>query len=112
MKDPFARPVRVEYCRHCHGYGNVVKGYALAKASRRITGAPRGALHVFVVGTAGIYEATEEAVELAKAAKKAVVFDFNGQLVVVRAGDDSVKIARDWWIAAYGCTPEESLANR
>lgn len=41
-----------------------------------------------------------------------VAFDFNGKTVVVRQTDDPVEVARSWWRAAYGETPEETAARR
>lgn len=106
------RPVQREECSYCYGTGCVTRSYALAAASSPIKRASRMAVHAVAVGCSSIFECAREAAELATLTRRAVAFDFNGRLVVVRKGDDPNAIARDWWKKTYKETPEQSAARR
>lgn len=75
-------------------------------------GVPPDVLQAFVVGSAFIFEATRDALEVAKGTGRTVAFLFNTKLVVVRPRDDSDAVARAWWQEVNGETPEESWARR
>jgi hypothetical protein len=89
----------------------VIEAYALSP-SERFDGAPTDALHASVVGSFDIFEASKEAVDLSKRARRPVAFEFNGQVVVAHDGDDPDKIARTWWQLQYNETPEATFARR
>ena len=105
------RPARPQTCPRCRGCGTVDDGYALAPAEP-FDGAPAGAVHASVVGASDIFEASREAVDLARLAGRPVAFEFNDQVVVARAGDDPDKISRAWWQRQYNETPEATFARR
>lgn len=110
------RPKRVRKCPRCHGCGTIVDSYALMPSPRtdafKLAGTPLDTLCAFVVGSFDIFEATREAVDLAKRSRRPVAFEFNEQIVLVRASDDPDAIARLWWKNAYGETPEQTFARR
>lgn len=108
-----SRPKRSRTCQHCRGSGETVEGYALHASTRERTKVTiPDAIHAVVAGASTIREATLEAHEVATRSQRPVVFDFNGQIVVVRHDDDPEKVWRDWWMKAYGQTPEQSYASR
>lgn len=106
------RLYRTKKCPRCDGHGEVDEPYALTHWEQAIKGAPSDSIHACVAGMFDIFTACREAVQIARAAKRPVVFDFNDQIVVVRWSDDPDLIARVWWQRAYGCTPEETWRAR
>lgn len=106
------RPARMSPCCRCKGTGQVDDGYCLAPTKDTITGAPRGSIPAFVCGAVTIFEATREASELAKAAKRPVVFRFNELTVIVQPDSDPDLVARSWWMDSLGETPEQTAARR
>ena len=105
------RPERTKKCPRCGGCGTIDVGYALAPTDRVID-APNNAVRAFVVGASSIFDACKEAADIAKRSGDPVAFEFNGQTVVLRPGDNADKVARDWWQKQYNETPEETLARR
>ncbi len=105
------RPTRSQTCPHCRGCGTVIEAYALVP-TERFDGAPPNALCAFVVGSFDIFTASKEAVDLAKRAKRPVAFEFNGQVVVARGGDNPDRLSRAWWQLQYNETPEAAFARR
>ncbi len=103
------RPRRSSQCLNCRGLGHVDRGYYLQPSLLTIR---EGAFTAVVVGSASIFEATQEGSELAKDAKIPVAFCFIDRIVVVGPDDDPVQVARNWWIDFYKETPEESAARR
>lgn len=75
-------------------------------------GVPPDVLQAFVVGSAYIFDATREALEVARRTGRTVAFLFSARLVVVRPRDDSDAVARAWWQEANGETPEQTWARR
>ena len=111
VKKLFDRPLQLRECSSCHGLGHVPVPRWLVPHSE-VPGAPEGAVTAAVVGSASIFEAIREAREIAARGKFPVAFNFNGKCVVVRPDDDPEQVARAWWIAFHGRTPEESDAQR
>lgn len=110
-----SRPARAQACASCGGQGSVRQPYWLIPnppSMGPVRGAPEGAVHAFVAGSAFIQEATQEASELAKRAQRPVAFEFIGKLVVVHPGDDPDLAWRTWWIGFYGRTPEQDAGSR
>ncbi len=109
-----SRPARVEQCSRCGGTGSHVDLYALRPGSRRELALQRRAGMVIAtpVGASDIFECCREAAEIAERAKRPVAFQFNEQVVVMKPGDNPNLVARSWWQAAYGETPEETMEKR
>lgn len=110
-----SRPTRTQVCARCGGEGTVAQPYYLTTnppSMGPVRGAPEGAVHAFVVGSAFIHEATREASEIARRAQRAVAFEFMERLVVVRPDDDPEQVWRAWWTEFYGQTFEQSVASR
>lgn len=106
------RKTRARLCWRCHGCGVVIEPFALAPSDNQLEDAPDRALCAIVVGASSVFVACHEAAEIAARANRPVAFEFNGQLVVVNAGDDPDRIARAWWERQYGESPEESAQRR
>jgi len=111
------RPKITKPCPHCSGHGRVTVGYALIHFERAsmpepLDRIPPDAICALVVGSSGIYECCKEAVEIAARAQRPVAFEFCSQIVIARAGDDPVRLAREWWMIEYKETPEASAARR
>lgn len=73
---------------------------------------PSDVLQLMVCGSATIFEATRDSLEIAREKNKVVTFEANGIRVMVKPNDDYVLVARDWWFKLYGETPEQSLTKR
>lgn len=119
MKDKDAkwfdsRPRKIGRCAACHGSGTVESGYALVLAPPECAdfAAPPFAIRAFVTGASDIFAACNEAAQIAGLAKRPVAFEFNGQVVALRPGDDAITTARRWWNKQYGETPEQTRARR
>jgi hypothetical protein len=61
---------------------------------------------------ASVYEAANEARDLAREWAKPVAFMFNEKPVRVTAESDTEAVVREWWVARYGETPEQSWTRR
>ncbi len=85
--------------------------YALAHTDP-IEGAPANAIHAFVIGSFDICTACDEAAEISTLAQRPVSFEFIDQVVTVNPGDNPARVARAWWVAQYGESPEDKLARR
>jgi hypothetical protein len=109
-----SRPERVEQCSRCRGAGSYVDPYALLPGSRHELGLARHAGMVIATpaGASDIFECCREAAEIAERAKRPVAFQFNAQVVVVKPGDNPNLVARAWWQAVYGETPEATMEKR
>lgn len=111
-----SRPERRKPCIHCGSTGWTGDPYALRPVRPGTAieppDAPPGSIHALVAGASHISEATREASEIARRAGRPVAFRFLSRTVVVGPDDDPDRVMRDWWIAHYGRTPEESAATR
>ena len=107
----FERPERLDTCACCNGRGTITRAYALEPADLVID-SPNEAIRALVVGSADIFTACREAVEIADRSREPVAFRFNGHTVVARHGDNADELARVWWREEYGETPEETQARR
>jgi hypothetical protein len=105
------RGARTRSCSACH-IGAVPDPYWLAPLDGFVIGAPVTSVMAIVVGTAEIFETTREAREIADRAGRPVAFVFRDIKVIVKPGEDPDAVARTWWFASNGCTPEQSAERR
>lgn len=79
-----------------------------------LKGAPKDALVCSTRGTADvtIMGTCAEAVQYAETLDRPIAFEFNGDVVVARKGDDPDKLWRAWWKRVYKETYEQSMKNR
>jgi hypothetical protein len=105
------RGARTRSCSACH-VGAVPDPYWLAPLDGFVVGAPVTSVMAIVVGSAEIFETTREAREIADRADRPVAFDFRNIKVIVSPGEDPDAVARTWWFASHGCTPEQSAERR
>lgn len=114
-----SRPARAKTCTRCRGSGEVGVPYWLKYvedpgrdddplAAQRAA----GAVTARPVMSASIFECCREAREVAEAAGRPVAFCFMEQVVVVGPTSDPDAVARAWWLAAYGETPEQTAERR
>lgn len=102
-------------CAACRGRGRVPAGSYWLAPDREFPSDNSEAIPTITaipVGSCSIFEATNEAAEIAQRGEVIVVFGFNGRLVVVRPDSDPRLVARRWWTEEYGKTPEQSAAER
>lgn len=117
-----------DVCPRCNGAGRIAKPqwiYSIsptAEERRKLLGAMPcvasrpllAAEQVQFVGVSGaaISEACTAAKEFAAEYDVACAFEFNNQLVIVRADSVVAELVTAWYRAAYGKTPEEVHAER
>jgi len=106
------RPSTSRICTVCRGTGHETDRYCLVPADPRIEGVPDDVICAVVVGAQSIWNCVREACDIAIRSGRSVAFQFTGEVVVVKPGDDSEIFVRDWWVKKYGETPEETAMRR
>jgi len=111
-----------EQCWHCKGSGQVHKRerfalwtpdeYEHVQPLDQKHDVPPNAYVCTAAPGSSIFEACKEGVGLARTVGRPVAFEFNGAVAVCRADSDPDKVAKAWWLRAYGKTYEQSAAER
>jgi hypothetical protein len=117
-----------ESCRECGGSGHVHRqerfvlwtpeegaAAGLGKKFFHIDAkydVPRDAYVCVAQAGASIFEACEEAIDIARIARRPVAFEFSGAVAVCFGTSDPEKVAKAWWNRAYGKSYEQSMKDR